>query len=85
MPYEDIARVHLSLSGTLLETLSNPSFQERVYGEALAQAGPPGERNADAHRRLSEAQWRLLRAETSCNFFWGEAWLARCHKDLDDA
>jgi alpha-amylase/alpha-mannosidase (GH57 family) len=30
--YEDIARVHLSLSGTLLETLSNPEFQKRVYG-----------------------------------------------------
>ena len=31
-PYEDIARVHLSLSGTLLETLANPDFQHRVYG-----------------------------------------------------
>ena len=30
--YEDLARVHLSLSGTLLETLSDPTFQERVYG-----------------------------------------------------
>ena len=30
--YEDLARVHLSLSGTLLETLSNPDFQRRVYG-----------------------------------------------------
>ena len=30
--YEDLARVHLSLSGTLLETLSNPDFQNRVYG-----------------------------------------------------
>lgn len=30
--YEDVARVHLSLSGTLLETLSSPGFQERVYG-----------------------------------------------------
>ena len=30
--HEDTARVHLSLSGTLLETLSAPSFQERVYG-----------------------------------------------------
>ncbi len=29
---EALARVHLSLSGTLLETLSNPAFQERVYG-----------------------------------------------------
>ena len=30
--YEDIARVHLSLSGTLLETLSSPQFQSRAYG-----------------------------------------------------
>ena len=30
--YEDVGRVHLSLSGTLLETLSDPAFQERVYG-----------------------------------------------------
>ena len=30
--YEDIARVHLSMSGTLLETLADPEFQERVYG-----------------------------------------------------
>jgi len=32
-----------------------------------------------------QAHWRLLRAQTSCNFFWGEAWLARCHRDLDEA
>jgi hypothetical protein len=31
------------------------------------------------------ARWRLLRAQTSCNFYWGEAWVARCHADLDDA
>jgi alpha-amylase/alpha-mannosidase (GH57 family) len=37
------------------------------------------------HRELEEAQWRLLRAETSCNFYWGEAWVNRCHHDLDDA
>lgn len=30
--YEDVARVHLSLSGTLLQTLSDPAFQQRVYG-----------------------------------------------------
>lgn len=30
--YEDVARVHLSMSGTLLETLSSPEFQEKVYG-----------------------------------------------------
>jgi len=30
--FEDLARVHLALSGTLLETLSSPEFQQRVYG-----------------------------------------------------
>ncbi len=30
--YEDIGRVHLSLSGTLLETLTSPGFQHRAYG-----------------------------------------------------
>lgn len=40
--------------------------------------------DAGAMQRLSEAHWHLLRAETSCNFFWGEAWLDRCHQDLDE-
>jgi hypothetical protein len=25
----------------------------------------------------------LLRAETSCNFYWGDAWIHRTHNDLD--
>ncbi len=34
-------------------------------------------------RRLEDAQWHLLRAETSCNIFWGEAWCYRAAVDLD--
>jgi hypothetical protein len=34
---------------------------------------------------LAQAQWHLLRAETSCNFFWGESWLHHCDQDLDEA
>jgi hypothetical protein len=30
--WEDVARVHCSMSGSLLEALSNPEFQSRVYG-----------------------------------------------------
>jgi len=30
--YEDVARVHLAMSGTLLETLKKPEFQDQVYG-----------------------------------------------------
>lgn len=39
----------------------------------------------EAGRDLDEAYWRLLRAQTSCNFFWGEAWVDRCHADLEEA
>lgn len=35
-----------------------------------------------AHK-MEEAYWHLLRAQTSCNFYWGEAWVDRCHRDLD--
>jgi len=41
--------------------------------------------DAEARHRLEEARWRLLRAQTSCNFYWGEAWVQRCHDDLDEA
>jgi hypothetical protein len=36
-------------------------------------------------QELEPALWRVLRAETSCNFYWGEAWVERCHADLDEA
>jgi hypothetical protein len=39
--------------------------------------------NCELHRVLSEARWRLLRAETSCNLYWGDAWVYRVHEDLD--
>ncbi len=35
--------------------------------------------------RVEQGTWRVLRAQTSCNFFWGEAWVDRCHQDLDEA
>jgi len=42
-----------------------------------------GAGNAEVDRHLNEAHGRLLQSETSCHFFWGEAWLPRCHRDLD--
>jgi hypothetical protein len=67
------------------DALRRVAETSQALHERLERLGPAGGRNAETRRRLSEAQWRLLRAQTSCNFFWGEAWLARCHKDLDDA
>ena len=59
----------------------------------LSQAVHAGRRNAvgvgatdpELYRLLDTAYWHVLRAETSCNFFWGEAWLSRCEGDLDEA
>jgi 4-alpha-glucanotransferase len=42
-------------------------------------------RAPELNRQLENAYWHLLRAETSCNFFWEEAWVQRCHDDLDRA
>jgi len=39
----------------------------------------------DLRAQLEEARWRLLRAETSCNIFWGEDWVPKAHADLDEA
>ncbi len=51
---------------------------------ALAQrATANGGADGAFGRTFEDAHWRLLRAETSCNFFWGEAWVSRCHQDLN--
>ena len=52
---------------------------------ALSNATPIGSHNPELLGLLEEAHWRVLRAETSCNFFWGDAWVMRCHADLDQA
>jgi alpha-amylase/alpha-mannosidase (GH57 family) len=37
----------------------------------------------ELNHRIEQALWHLLRAETSCNIFWGEAWVSKAHYDLD--
>ena len=51
-----------------------------LYNQPAAQYGNPAVRH-----ELEQAHWRLLRAETSCNFYWGEAWMSKTHQDLDKA
>ena len=54
-------------------------------GVASTTAVSIGSHNPELLNLLEEAHWRVLRAETSCNFFWGDAWVMRCHADLDQA
>ena len=51
---------------------------------ALRNATHIGSRNPELLNLLEEAHWRVLRAETSCHFFWGESWVSRAHAGLDD-
>jgi hypothetical protein len=39
----------------------------------------------DGHRILDQAYWHILRAETSCNFYWGSHWVHRAFDDLEEA
>ncbi|HAM50488.1 MAG TPA: glycoside hydrolase family 57 [Nitrospiraceae bacterium] len=55
-----------------------------VHG-ARWRAGEVRSYDPEVYRQLEESMWHLLRAETSCNFYWGEAWVKRCHQDLDIA
>lgn len=61
------------------------SQKDALKRVAEVSARIAGMRGKVSPERLEQSTWRLLRAETSCNFFWGEAWVDRCHCDLDDA
>jgi len=52
---------------------------------ALAKADTAKLDLAIVGREMEEARWRLLRAETSCNLYWGEAWVPRIYDDLNAA
>jgi alpha-amylase/alpha-mannosidase (GH57 family) len=59
-------------------------FSEK-YHLARERLKKAGEDAAGARQELDETQWRLLRAETSCNLFWGENWVHKIHEDLAGA
>jgi hypothetical protein len=65
------------------EALQRVAETSQAFHAARQRADACGRQDGEVERRLAEAQWRLLRAETSCHFFWGEAWVGRCHQDLD--
>jgi alpha-amylase/alpha-mannosidase (GH57 family) len=66
------------------DSLARLEFVSKAVHEARAPAAA-NELTGPEQGDLNEALWRLLRAETSCNFYWGEEWVHRCHRDLDEA
>jgi alpha-amylase/alpha-mannosidase (GH57 family) len=57
----------------------------RAVQDLSRRAHANGGAGSQADHEIEQALWRVLRAETSCNFFWGEAWVPRCHQDLEEA
>lgn len=41
--------------------------------------------NQEGHDILDKAYWHILRAETSCNFYWGSKWVHKAFDDLEEA
>jgi alpha-amylase/alpha-mannosidase (GH57 family) len=52
---------------------------------ALSNTEEIGADHPELLELLEKAHLAVLRAETSCHFFWGESWVSRCHADLDQA
>jgi hypothetical protein len=65
-----------------LQRLQEFSRQLHATEQAAKQAKLE---SSDFTQTMEQARWRLLRAETSCNLYWGEAWVHRIHEDLNDA
>jgi len=70
-------------SQTQKDALARLQQASNAVHDARKQAGQ--QKNGDPRpEMLEQALWHLLRAETSCNFYWGEAWVERCDRDLDE-
>lgn len=59
------------------QALDRVRHVSRTFADLRTHGHPP--------HALENAYHRLLRAQTSCHFFWGEAWVGRAHADLDAA
>lgn len=64
----------------ILERIKDLS--KRVH-DTRWRAGELGVQDASIKSLLDDAMWRLLRAETSCNVYWGNAWVDKAERDMD--
>jgi alpha-amylase/alpha-mannosidase (GH57 family) len=66
------------------DAFSRVAETSEAVHEARWQVGELGHPQ-ELEQEMEQAMWHLLRAETSCNFYWGEDWVHRAHQDLDAA
>lgn len=72
-------------SGAQREALTRLDQVSQAFHTARANVVGIGAETDETRHQLEQARQRILRAETSCHFFWGEAWVPHCHRDLDEA
>jgi len=74
-------------TGSCLQKQTIASFgrYSKAVHDARWHAGERGVTEGPEARAIEEALWHLLRAETSCNIYWGEAWVHRAESDLEAA
>jgi alpha-amylase/alpha-mannosidase (GH57 family) len=65
------------------DVLSRIFLTSHELEQISLQIDHSGSSGTDMYYHIEEARWRLLRSETSCNIFWGEAWVPRAHADLE--
>jgi hypothetical protein len=63
------------------------SYQDlsKAVHDARWRAGELHIKDPETHHLLEQAMWRLLRAETRCHFYWGEAWVPRALNEMQAA
>jgi hypothetical protein len=66
-------------------TIAEYARLSRAIHDARWFAGEQGIVEGPRFEAIEEALWRLLRAETSCNIYWGEEWVPRAQSDLTAA
>lgn len=78
-------RDYIQWTGSQLQrdALARVAEISRAVHGARWRAGEAHCNDTELHWWLEQAMWHLLRAETSCNFYWGEDWVSRAHGDLD--
>jgi 4-alpha-glucanotransferase len=67
------------------QAIADSAAVSRAIHDARWFAGERGVIEGPESDALAEALWHLLRAETSCNLYWGEAWVPRAEADLHAA
>ena len=72
-------------SQTQRDALEHLTALSQAVHEARWRAGELHVKDPETHHLLEEALWRVLRAETSCHFYWGEAWVPRAYAEMQAA